>query len=206
MQICPEAVMLKSGKVVAYGPSADVVKEYMGISYDDVGESKNDQYANFIGRAEDGDKSARLIKACLKNEKGEITSAFFFHQKNYIEVEFEVLNCEGGEYFVPNFHLYNAEGVLLGIFAPKNDLAGKYGAGKYTAICELPQHLLNEGVYRVLLALSSWQETVRIHFAIANALTFKVIDDLTDASFRNGYTSALPGLIRPAFNWSIQKS
>jgi lipopolysaccharide transport system ATP-binding protein len=205
MQICPQAVLLRAGRVEAAGLSADVIKAYMGSAFLSSSDAGDDRYAHYQGTSDDGDKSARLVEARLKNQKGEITSTLLFHEKNYIEMDYEIKQHDG-EYFVPNFHIYNAEGTMLGILAPKNETAGEYGSGKYTAICELPRHLLNEGVFRVMAALSSWKGAVKIHYAVSNALTFKMVDDLTDASFRNGYMSALPGLIRPGLNWSIKKS
>lgn len=204
MQICPHAVLLEHGRIVANGPTPEVITAYMGVAFLGNEQPENDSHSHFLGKEQHRDDTARLIEARLRNSQGTITSALMFHDPGQIEMDFEILRSNG-EYFVPNFHLYSAEGVLVGVLTPREGAIAQYEVGKYTAVCMLPRHLINEGVYRLLIALSSWREDVRVHFEVKNAITFKVVDDLSDMSYRNGYLGSVPGLIRPMLEWQIRR-
>ena len=211
-QICPRAVLLEHGKVTGIGPSADVIQQYIGATFIDSQEKGAGDLAEYradapsAGRSasDTGDKWARLISAKVRNEHGTVTSTLFYHQRIFLEMEYEILLADGA-YFVPNLHIYNIENVLVFIAAPGNGLVTIYETGRYKVICEIPRCLLNEGVFRVTLALSSWKEALIIHFLVPHALTFKIVDDLSDTSYRNGFMSAIPGLLRPQLSWEVEK-
>lgn len=204
-QICPNAILLEKGRIKAAGPSADVIQEYTGLAFVDSQETTPGNLAEYYPLAESGDRWARLISARVCNEEGKISSTLFIHRKIFLEMEYEILLSDGS-YFVPNFHIYNVEGILLFIAIPPNGAVAHYETGRYKAVCEISGHLLNDGIFRIMLALSSWKNSVNIHYAIPNALTFKVVDDLSDVSYRNGYTHVIPGLFRPRFSWSVKKA
>jgi lipopolysaccharide transport system ATP-binding protein len=119
-------------------------------------------------------------------------------------MEYEVL-AEDGTYYVPDFHIYSVENVLVFIASPQNGAINAYEKGRYKAVCEIPPFLLNEGVFRVTLALSSGMNSVTIHFAVPHSMTFKVVDDLTEVSYRNGYMHVIPGMFRPQLAWKVGK-
>ncbi len=214
-QICPRSILLENGLMKANGLSADVVQEYLGISFVDNQEKLSGNPAEYIVKEieagsganipeEVGDRKARLIRALVRNEDGVLSFTLLYHRKIFLEMEYEVFVADGTN-FVPNFHLYNVENVLVFIATPQDGAVKGYEKGVYKAVCEIPHCMLNEGVFRVSLALSSITETVNIHFVIPNALTFKVVDDFTDVSFRNGYMHVIPGIIRPQFSWNVGK-
>lgn len=204
-QICPNAILLEKGRIKAAGPSSDVIQEYTGLAFVDGLETTPGNLAEYFPLEESGDRWARLLSARVCNEEGEISSTLFFHRKIFLEMEYEILLADGS-YFVPNLHIYNLEGILLFVSIPPNGAVAHYENGRYKAVCEIPGHLLNDGIFRVMLALSSWKDSIIVHYAIANALTFKVVDDLSDVSYRNGYPHVIPGLFRPRFSWSIKKT
>ncbi len=202
-QICPNAILLEKGRIKAAGPSADVIQAYTGLAFIDSQEITPGSLAEFYPAEESGDRWARLLSARVRNEEGKSSSTLLFHQKIFLEMEYEVLVADGSCFF-PNFHIYNLEGILVLITAPPDGAVSQYEARRYKAVCEIPEHLLNEGIFRIMLAISSVGTSVNVHCAIANALTFKVVDDLTDISYRNGYKHVIPGLFRPKFHWKIE--
>ncbi|QPK64929.1 ABC transporter ATP-binding protein [Methylomonas sp. LL1] len=215
-QICPRTVLLEHGIVKAIGPTADVVQEYIGASFVDNEENRVGNIAEY--RAEEveigsnaaissdaGDRYARLRSAAVCNEDGDVSSTLLYHQRMFLEMEYEVYFADGASY-IPNFHVYNVENVLVFIATPPDCLVPNYEKGIYKVVCEIPRCLLNEGVFRVTLALSSWKgELVNIHFLVPHAMTFKVVDDFTDVSYRNGYMHVIPGMFRPQFSWNVGK-
>lgn len=203
-QICPTCILLEKGEIRASGNSADVINEYIGSAFVTGMESKSASLAEYHGTNDDGDKFARLVKAAVKDSDGLIQSTLPIHKDFFIEVVYEILSASSLS-FVPNFHFYNVEGTLVFIATPPNGLVDKYEDGKYKVSCKVPRNLLNEGVFRVLVGLSSWDETLRIHFAATNALTLRIVDEFGDISYRNGYMHAIPGLIRAHFDWDVDK-
>jgi len=212
-QICPRSLLLENGRIKAIGPSADVIQAYIGASFIDNQEKTDGELAEYrykeleaeIGAnvsTDTGDRKVRLIGASVRNEDGDISSSLMYHRKFFIEMEYEVLAADG-TYYVPNFHIYSVENVLVFIATPPDGAVQNYEKGLYKAVCEIPRCVLNEGVFRITLALTSMSEGVNIHFAIPHALTFKVADDFTDSSYRNGYMHAIPGLLRPYFSWNV---
>lgn len=204
-QICPSAVLLVRGKVLAAGVSADVIKRYIGDTFVDGKEDYPGDMAHYIPNTVVGDRYARLLRCSVRNPRGAIASTHMIHEAVQIDMEYEIIDHDGN-YFVPNFHVYSVENVLLFVSHPKNNIVSEYDNGKYRAVCNVPAHLLNEGVFKVTVALSSWNKVLNIHFAIPGAVSFQVIDDLIDVSYRNGYTSTIPGLVRPRLHWDITRT
>ncbi|CAG1021291.1 Teichoic acids export ATP-binding protein TagH [Methylococcales bacterium] len=221
-QICSRSVLLVKGQIRADGPTADVVQEYIGSSFVDNQEDKAGElaeyYAGEIEETDDDDadglgaripvgagtNQVRLIGGAVRNEEGEVLSTLPYHRKILIEMDYEVFEI-GEKPYIPNFHIYNIENVLVFIAAPPDSAVSGYEKGVYKAVCDIPRCLLNEGVYRVTLALSSIEDPVKIHFVIPHALTFRVVDDFSDVSYRHGYMHAVPGVLRPQLSWSVGK-
>jgi len=213
-QICPRSVLLEDGRVKAIGPTADVVQKYVGASFVDSQDKGTGKLAEYRPAAasvpgmptEAGDHRARLISAAVRSAEGDIASTLLYHRKMILEMEYEILVADG-TYYVPNFHIYSIENVLLFVSTPPDGALGNYQKGRYKGSFEIPAFTLNEGVFRVTLALSSWKgELVSIHFLVPNAITFKVVDDFSDVSYRNGYMHAMPGLLRPRFAWQLTRT
>lgn len=204
-QICDRAVLLVKGKVHASGPTADVIKRYIGDTFVDSREERAGDLARYDAPDTAGDQFARLRSALAVNPRRETVTTHLFHEPIRIEMEYEILD-QNDQYFVPNFHIYSAENVLVFISQPENNLVTNYENGTYRAACEIPSCFLNEGVFRVALALSSWKKELKIHFFAPSSLTFQVVDDLTDLSYRNGYMNSIPGLTRPRLHWEIVKT
>lgn len=211
-QICPYTLFLEKGCVRSFGPTADAIKQYMGFSFasgdgDTVsGRAVPDSMAVFHPQERIGDTHAELIEASVRDEGGQIRGAHKISVPIGVEMHYRVLPaCD--RYLVPNFHIYNTENILVCVLSPKNDIISGHEPGVYMASCVIPPHLFNEGVFRVMLGLSSFLDhSAFIHFAVPYALTFEIKDDLSDLSYRNGYLQSIPGLIRPRFEWTVERT
>ncbi|WP_300156614.1 ABC transporter ATP-binding protein [Solidesulfovibrio sp.] len=206
VQLCPQAILLEKGRIRCFGPTANAIKEYMGLPL--LTETDNklpDVMAVFQPDKQFGDACAELVEACVRDTAGNISATHAIDKPIYLEMRYRVF-APADRYLVPNFHIYNMENILIGVVNPANDIIESYGPGLYTATCQIPSHLLNDGVFRVMLALSSFQDYVIIHFSAPYALTFEVKDDLTDLSYRNGYMQSIPGLVRPQLQWTVERT
>ena len=212
LQICPRSVLLDKGRIRAIGPSADVVQKYVGAAFIEEQDANGVQVAVYdTANEEDGDNNSnhgddhvRLVNALIKNHKGEPSATLQYEEKIILEMEYDVLTTDG-TYYVPNFHIYSVENVLAFIASPPDGAVREVAKGRYRASCEIPRCVLNEGIFRVTLAVSSLKEAVVIHVLVPNGLTFRVVDDLVDISYRNGYMHAIPGILRPQLQWNMEK-
>ena len=103
---------------------------------------------------------------------------------------------------IPNLHLFNQKGdhVLISAQSSSSSLSSK---GMYRATMRVPAHFLNDGRYIAGIAASTLDSRACIHFYEPEALIFDVIEDmnLRDTEYRG----AIPGIIRPKFQWRTQK-
>lgn len=213
-QLCQTALWLDQGRVAAMGDSSEVVQSYLAADDsaqpvvaegEDAGGPVDPALQHSVYRAKkrDGDARVRLLEARLVDATGALRGRLDRKESFRLQMRFEVLDPGEGQ-FVPNFHLYSADGSLLTVSSPPNTLVGGIGSGVTTVECHVPGGLLNQGVFRVHLAVSS-NLAVKpvIHVYVADALTVHLDDDMRDADNRNGYMKAIPGLIRPRLDWSL---
>jgi lipopolysaccharide transport system ATP-binding protein len=221
-QLCKSAIWLDRGRVAAMGTASEVVQDYLASSDSElVPEEPAAPAGNLLedpalkalkvalterslyrGKRTDGDQRARLIEAKVLGPDGQMRGRFERGEPFSLQMRFEVLD-RGDDKFVPNFHVYSADGVLLTIIAPPNRLVRDVGAGVSVVECKFPAGLLNQGVFRVHVALSSKLDTdPQVHVYVSDALRVQIDDAMLDVEARNGYMRAFPGLIRPELDWN----
>jgi lipopolysaccharide transport system ATP-binding protein len=224
-QMCQRVLYLDNGKVRAYGDTAEVVRQYVldsmelgdekqrGLSGPSLVRDVSDEFvgpllpsqayrraAQYRGKAEDGDDEVQLVGASVLCD-GEPVESLLRDAPFEIEMAF-VLKKNVGEKYVPNFHFYTLDGILAFISAPPNIQALDCDSATITARCVVPGNILNDGVYRVSLAVSSRLEgEVKIHFFASHALTFSVREPRAVVG-ENGYQKAVPGVFRPNLVWT----
>ncbi|MDI1299688.1 ABC transporter ATP-binding protein [Methylotenera sp.] len=193
--LCDKAVLLDSGRIVKSGLVSDVVMEY--YSSGQSSPASNDFSTSFVG-----DTAVRLLKGEVKNSKAEVALEVQIQEAITIEMTFEVTTNQQLK-LVPNFYFYTANGECA--FVSVSDSQLNFSKDKYMAICHIPSNILNEGVYFVGLALSSFDSGVNVHFFEKNSLSFNVVDSIETSSTRSGWAGAMPGVLRPKLNWETHK-
>jgi lipopolysaccharide transport system ATP-binding protein len=215
-QLCQTAIWLDHGRVAALGDSSEVVQAYLAadesaqpVEADDLQEPAEEalsapvlQHAIYRAKKRDGDDRVRLLEARILDQEGHVRERLDRHEGFRVQMRFEVLD-PSGEKFVPNFHLYSVDGSLVTIASPPSGVVRTFGKGMTTVDCHFPGSLLNQGMYKVHLALSSNLAVQPfVHAYVADALTLRLDDDMRDVEARNGYMKAIPGVIRPQLEWS----
>lgn len=201
-QFCSTAIYLEKGKIRQMGPAQDVVEEYMLLSTAGVEEMRPELVAQGMPEHPSGDELVQIDEVELLNATGDITPVHAIDRPATIRVSFRVLrSCENC--FVPNIHIRTLDGVLVSVVTPPNVETQLLDIGQYTADCVIPAHLLNNGVFTAQVAITSFNQGQQVHANVPNALIFEVVDDLSDMTYRNGYTQAIPGVVRPRLEWRI---
>jgi lipopolysaccharide transport system ATP-binding protein len=147
-----------------------------------------------------GNEVVRLRRVRVHAADGQTAEAIDIRQPVGLEMEFEVL--QAGHVLVPNFGLYNEEGVLLFI-AVDSDPAwrGKERTvGRHTSTAWIPGNFFAEGSLTVNAALSTF-DPVYVHASETEAVAFQVVDSMDGDSARGGFAGVMPGVIRPLLRW-----
>jgi lipopolysaccharide transport system ATP-binding protein len=194
-RLCPRAILLDGGKVLADGSAHHVVNTYMteGVSATSVREWMDP------ATAPSGD-AVRLRAVRVRTEEGRIRDAVDIRRPVAIEMEYEVL--ESGYTLLPSYDVFNEEGTLMFITVDL-DPAWRRRArpvGRWTSTAWIPGNLLAEG--RVFVAASMMTTHPDIpQFYERDAVAFQVIDSIDGDSARGDWAGPFDGVVRPLLKW-----
>jgi len=197
-RLCPRTILLENGRVLADGPSPQVVGTYLRAGTGTIAAREWTENAP-------GNEIARLKAVRVKTEDGRVAEEIDIREPVGIEMEFEVL--QPGHVLVPNYHFYNDEGVCAFITIEHDETWHRRPrpVGSYVATAWIPANFLAEGALSVGSAVSTFDPSM-VHFYEADAVAFQVIDSLDGDSARGDYTGNIPGVVRPLLEWTTRYS
>jgi lipopolysaccharide transport system ATP-binding protein len=192
-RLCPRAILLDKGSVLADGRAHDVVSAYLHGGHGTTAERK-------WSENHPGNDVVRLHAARVVTEAGLVKDAMDIRQRVGLQMDYEVLI--GGRMLVPNFHVFNDEGVCVFIV---NDTSPEAQGepkpkGWYTTTAWIPGNYLAEGTLIVDAAISTMDPVV-VHVWERDAVAFQVVDSLEGGSARGRYAGLMPGIVRPMLEW-----
>jgi len=194
--LCEKAIQLENGQLVAQGSSESVI-----LNYATAGRSSPAALDYRSSRLRIGDEFAELIAADIRDERGQAILETEIDKAFSIRMEYRIL-IETDRHFVPNFHFHRADGSCA--FIVSAEAKKHFPLREYAAECRIPSNLMNDGLYSIRLALSSFESGVSVHFDEIGALTFNVRDPIEGVATRaSGYTGPIPGAIRPLLTWTV---
>ncbi len=198
-RLCSRAILLDQGRVVADGPAAGVVHQYLH------GGSMHGAAVREWPRIEEapGDRVARLRAVRVLDESGRPAPEIDIRRPVRIEVEFWNLDPT----FRPaaNVHLYNDQGQCLFVSCDFTSAVWKAGPrphGIVRSVCHIPGNFLSEGLVSVLAAVSSFPRTT-VHAMERDAVAFVVVDHSEGDGARGSFSGPIPGAVRPMLEWTL---
>lgn len=197
-RLCPRTILLNNGKILADGPSHEVVSVYMGSEKAAKAERKWPDITEAPG-----DDVVRLHAIRVRTEEGMVTEAVNIRKPIGIEMEYEVL--QPGHLFMIYFHVVNDEGVKV-FTSLDNDHTWRMRprpAGSYVSTTWIPGNLMSEGIFFVTPGIRTMNPNIP-RLRVADAVAFQVIDSLDGDSARADFTGDLPGIVRPLLKWETQ--
>lgn len=198
-RLCERAILLNEGRVIQDGPSHQVVSAYLnsGLGTMAAREWQDPEKAP-------GGEVARLRAVRVRTDDGQITDTVDIRRPLRIEMEYEVLTS--GYRLMPNFQLYNEEGVHV-LWTHDSSPAWRrpYPRGYYVSTVWIPGNLLAEGMMFVGAGCETVNPTI-FQFWEAEAVAFQVIDSLDGDSARGDYGGHMEGAVRPLLKWETQCS
>ena len=197
--LCNRCLVLDAGRVIFDGPTASAIATYY----------HQDPYASKVlatpGRTI-GDANARLLSAEVVDDAGRRILEARIDQRFRVRMRYWLSGLLRSP-AIPNFHFYTAEGMCAFIAAAPNAVASEQG--EYQAEMAVPAEFLNEGMYSVGIALTTFtQGHVDTHFYERGALMVNIRDPREKGGLRDaiGYGGKYPGAVRPGFHWEIKRA
>jgi len=199
-RLCERILLLDRGRLLADGPSAQVIGEYLrsGTGTHVLREWPDPARAP-------GNEIARLRCVRVHDEEGNVMPVLDIRKPLGITMEYDVL--VPGIVLVPNLHFFNDGGVNLFV-AHDCDLAWRKKprlAGRYASTAWVPGNLFAEGTIFVGAALST-HDPVVVHFYERDVIAFQIVDSPDGDSARGDYGGHMPGVMRPLLKWTTKMS
>jgi lipopolysaccharide transport system ATP-binding protein len=194
-RLCSRTILLNNGKLIADGPSHNVVSAYMGSDKS----TRAVREWNYPADAP-GDEVIKLWAVRIRTEDGLVSEAMDIRKPVYVELEYEVL--QPNYVFLVYYHLINSDGLEL-FETIENDASWMdrpRPVGRYLSTCCIPGNLLSEGILYVSPAIRTLNPEIR-RLRVNDAVAFHVIDSLDGDSARGTYMSNLGGVVRPLLKW-----
>jgi lipopolysaccharide transport system ATP-binding protein len=194
-RLCPRAILLDQGRVLADGPAAEVTAAYL---HSDLGTMAHRTWPD--SEKAPGDQVARLRSVSVIAADGTYSATVDIRRPLILEMAYDVLRP--GYVPLPNFHLYNEEGVCVFVTGDTNPVWRRQPkpVGRYVSQVTVPGNFLSEGTLIIDAALST-MDPVTVHFREREAVAFQVIDSTDGDSVRGDYGGPVPGVVRPQLDW-----
>lgn len=190
-RLCSRAIALVNGSIVGDGPSADVVRDYVAKSW---GMRSERDFTRDPQPNESDD--VRLLRARMINDAGETCGSFDISRRIGIEITYEALTS--GEILLPNFQVYNTEGVHVFTIQDVGEWKRRpKETGTYVTTGWIPGNLMSEGSFIVNCAVVTYIPRMNVHFNARDAVSFDVFDTMTGDTARGDFTGQMTGAVRP---------
>jgi lipopolysaccharide transport system ATP-binding protein len=199
LRLCPEAILLRDGRIVMRGPSSLVVERYLNSS----GKIKSER----VWRKEElpstcGPFHPIALRVC--NPDGTVSDTVRASRGFRIEMNYQLTEAIPG--LRVGILLYSSVGELLLISFDTDD-PERHGRwpnrppGDYVSRCHIPANLLNKGTF--IVGISASVSKVRRYFWDQYCVNFTVDES---GGVAQQWTESRGGFFRPAFGWDIDRS
>lgn len=197
-RLCPRALLLDRGRIVAQGPTNEVVQSYLTTGL------VHHACRAWSGPLDTcpGDDWVRLRAVRVVSERGELVSAADIRRPVGVEMEYEVLR--EGRPIAPNIHLFSQGGehVFFALDTDPDWRARPKPAGRFVSTAWIPGNLLAEGTFVIGAALTTYRPTLTVHCYERDVVSFQVVDSMDGDSARGDYAGPVPGIVRPLLRWT----
>jgi lipopolysaccharide transport system ATP-binding protein len=195
-RLCDRSIMIEGGKIIADGPSDEIVKQYL---CSDLGTTAAREWID--AETAPGGEKARLRAVRVRSETGPVTETIDIRKPFRLEMEYDLL--ESNIVLRPIFQLKNEQGQIIftSIDQDPNWKTRPRPKGRYTSTVSIPGNLMAEGmVFPSCTLMANHPESVL--FREKNSVAFMIVDRQEGDSARGDYTKSIPGVVRPLLKWS----
>lgn len=199
IRLCPRAILLAHGRVVADGPSAAVVDAYLQPSRGSLEPVR--QWPGELMAP--GDEWIRLRSVRVQTSDGCAARSIDVQHSVGIEMVYDVR--QSGLVLEPGYEIYAMTGACLFVAA---DMDPEWKdrprpAGRYASTMWIPSGFLTEGGLTVSATMSSRNPSVT-HYSVPDVVSFQVIDARADDLTQLDDARTTGSAIRPALPWTTR--
>ena len=200
LRLCNRAILLDHGRVVADGPTHDVVRRYLESDAGGTGERRWDD------ALAPGDDVARLRSVRVLPVGGGPPEEIDLRQGLDVEVTYWSA-APGALRPSANLRFYNEDGVCLFVTSDWSDRDAWMQTrqpGLTRATCRIPANFLAEGQVTVTVGVSTINPTVA-HVFEPDVVAFQIVDRSFGDGVRGEYANEWPGVVRPMLEWHVAR-
>lgn len=198
-RLCSRAILLQDGQIVQDGPAHKVVGSYMtaggdiAMGYREYKESER----------QPGGEVARLLNVRVLNDRSEVVEVIDIRNSVSLEMEFEVITP--GYILLPHFACFNESGVRLFVTVDRDETwrKKKRPKGIYKSKVLITGNFFTECTVFVNANMFTLEPDTK-QFVAKDAVAFQVVDSVEGDSARGDYAGEIPGVVRPAFDWTTK--
>lgn len=193
-RLCQRGILLDAGTVVADGPAAEVVSQYLSAGQ---GTTAIREWSESDAP---GDSCVRLRSLRTVTDDTEGTASIDIRKPVGLRMDFDVL--EDGQILFPQFMLSDEQAVRLftTVDVESEWFERPRPRGSYSATVWVPGNLLTEGTFYVKASMRT-PDRKRVPFNQLDAIAFYVVDNVEEGSARSGWAGRMKGAIRPKLEW-----
>ena len=187
-RLCKNCILLDHGKMLAMGPTTEVVQTYMTS-----GLIERPEYV----QASNPQKAINLTRVAVVADANSIRSDIAYNETFRFVVEYEVnQSVSGTSVGVALFSIDGTCAFATADFDAHPELLGAREPGKYQTEVEVPAQWLNIGKFSVSAYIANAASGVV--YDSVEAITFNIVDTGTPGS-RNGVQRR--GVLQPLLDW-----
>ena len=189
-RLCNRCLLLDGGRLIASGPTAGVVQNYMTS-----GLVQRPEYT----QASNSQKAMNLLRVALRGSDGEVRSEIRYDESLSFEFDYETNQPVTGTSL--GIMVYTLDGTCAFTSADIDthaELLAMRNPGMYQTRVTIPPKWLNVGSYTVKVALANAMSGVT--YDNIEELGFRIVDTGTPGSL-NGIKR--PGILQPVLDWEI---
>jgi lipopolysaccharide transport system ATP-binding protein len=200
MRLCARAILLDGGRLIATGPTSEVIRAYLES---DVGRTSERHWKDRSSAP--GNDVARLKSIRVAPTRGGTGEEIDTAEPLDVEVEYWSAPSSGLRPSV-HFHAFNNQGVLL--FASTTNSTEDWRnlppkPGVVRSVCRIPGNFFAEGLITLNVAVATYNPE-RIHAVEHDAVAFNVVDRSAGDGVRGEFVGEWPGVVRPKFAWRVE--
>ncbi len=191
--LCNRAILLNEGRLMMDGTPHDIVSSYMSS---DVGVPAARQWDD--PRTSPGGSVATLREVRVVGPAGRVVDTVDIRETVGLQMEYDVR--VPGHILMPQFYVYNDEGLLLFGTVDREWQPHPRAVGRYRSTAWIPGNLLTAGTFYVSCALLS-RSTDTSQFYEQQVIAFMVTDNMGEGTARGDWAGWMGGVVRPRLEW-----
>jgi lipopolysaccharide transport system ATP-binding protein len=132
----------------------------------------------------------------MVDNAGETCGTFPISEKIGIEITYDAR--KSGEILLPNFQIYNTEGVHVFTIQDVGEWKRRpKETGRYITTAWIPGNLMSEGSFIVNSAIVTYLPKMDVHFNARDSVSFDIFDPMTGDTARGDFGGKMSGAVRP---------